>query len=655
MKNETVSINEHEVSLYSCNTIVVGSGAAGFNAASRLFDYGVKDCAIVTEKQTGGTSRNTGSDKQTYYKVSLSGNDADSVYSMAETLFSGGSMDGDIALCEAASSSESFMRLVQLGVPFPRNRYGEFIGYKTDHDPYRRATSVGPYTSRMMTERLEAEVMSKGIPIFDGHQVIRVLTHDNEVRGLLCLVQSGNEEPQYVVFNCRNVVYATGGPAAMYAESVFPGVQFGASGLAFEAGVKGKNLTEWQYGLASVRPRWNVSGTYMQAMPRFISTDSAGKDEKEFLLDFFPSREEMLSRVFLKGYQWPFDARKVSGQSSQSSIVDILVYLEKQKGRRVFLDYRSNPGSGAIDFSVLEPEARDYMEKAGACFGTPFERLSHMNRPAVDFYRTHGIDLALSPLEISLCAQHNNGGLATDLWWQTNIAGFFAVGEVAGTHGVYRPGGAALNAGQAGSQRAALFISAHRTETPREAAEVVSACTGAISEMIELGRKAVKKTEPETARTILHSQALEMSAAAGPFRTKSKLEVFRTLIEKKLAAFPHEVHVTHPSYLAWVFRLRDVLISQFTYVSAMIDYVDTGGKSRGSALYADSAGEIPYPGLSEGFRFIIDDGFRQGDVQEISYGLPSCSIHWRTVRPIPHDDSFFENVWRMYRENQNIW
>ena len=54
---------------------------------------------------------------------------------------------------------------------------------------------------------------------------------------------------------------------------VYPSSQFGASGLAFEAGVKGKNLTEWQYGLASLKPRWNVSGSYMQALPRVVSTD----------------------------------------------------------------------------------------------------------------------------------------------------------------------------------------------------------------------------------------------------------------------------------------------------------------------------------------------------------------------------------------------
>ena len=109
---------------------------------------------MVTDKVGAGASRNAGSDKQTYYKLTLSGGDGDSVREMAETLYSGGAMDGDNALAEAALSARGFLRLCDLGVPFPQNRYGEFIGYKTDHDPRRRATSVGPYTSRSASCRL---------------------------------------------------------------------------------------------------------------------------------------------------------------------------------------------------------------------------------------------------------------------------------------------------------------------------------------------------------------------------------------------------------------------------------------------------------------------------------------------------------------------
>lgn len=55
-------------------------------------------------------------------------------------------------------------------------------------------------------------------------------------------------------------------------------------------------------------------------------------------MDFYESWEEALSHLFLKGYQWPFDARKAAGGSS---MIDLLVYRETcVRGRRVWLDYQ---------------------------------------------------------------------------------------------------------------------------------------------------------------------------------------------------------------------------------------------------------------------------------------------------------------------------
>ncbi len=113
----------------------------------------------------------------------------------------------------------------------------------------------------------------------------------------------------------------------------------------------------------------------------------------------------------------------------------------------------------------LEEEVYNYLAKSGALLDTPIERLSAMNAPAVDLYREHSIDLATQPLEIGICAQHNNGGLKGNIWWESDLRHLFPVGEVNGSHGVYRPGGAALNSGQVGSYRAAQFIS-RRYNTP---------------------------------------------------------------------------------------------------------------------------------------------------------------------------------------------
>ena len=48
------------------NTVIVGTGAAGYNAANTLKRLGQDDILLISENRLGGTSRNTGSDKQTY-------------------------------------------------------------------------------------------------------------------------------------------------------------------------------------------------------------------------------------------------------------------------------------------------------------------------------------------------------------------------------------------------------------------------------------------------------------------------------------------------------------------------------------------------------------------------------------------------------------
>ena len=649
MENEIFRAGNYTAKVVRCNTAIVGSGAAGFNAADRLWQLGQHDIVLVTENRVGGTSRNTGSDKQTYYKLTLSGGDPDSVREMADTLFAGRCVDGDIALCEAALSTQCFLKLVELGVPFPRNRYGEYIGYKTDHDPRRRATSVGPYTSKQMTECLEAAVQAKGVPMLDKTQVIKILADGGTVCGLLCLnVTAQDEADRFTLIRCKNVVYATGGPAGMYADSVYPFSQYGATGLALEAGARGKNLTEWQYGLASVAPRWNVSGTYMQVLPRVYSTAADGSDEREFLMEFFTDAHDMLSKLFLKGYQWPFDVRKVA---DGSSIIDILVYLETCKGRKVYLDYRKNPVVGAFDYSALLPEAREYLERAGACFGTPIERLAHMNQPAIDFYRDKGVDLYTQPLEIALCAQHNNGGIGIDCWWQTNVKGLFAVGEAAASHGVYRPGGTALNAGQVGSTRAAQYIAARcRGDAPDNfglAAAEALAKMGALAD----GCKAVTGN----VRALWKQAAEGMSRCGAAIRDPAQIKAYCEAVDKQLENFGATVKAADRAELAMVYRLRDMLLSQRAYLTAMADYTAHGGKSRGSALYTDlTGGTKPFAQLPDTFTFALDET-EAPLIQELWYENGVCKTDWRAPRPIPEDDDFFENVWRSYRETGNTY
>ena len=407
---------------------------------------------------------------------------------MAETLFAGRCVDGDIALCEATLSTQCFLKLVELGVPFPRNRYGEYIGYKTDHDSLRRATSVGPYTSKQMTECLERAVLAKGVPILDKTQLIKILADSGTVCGLLCLNTAAQDAAdRFTLIRCKNVIWATGGPAGMYADSVYPFSQYGATGLALEAGTRGKNLTEWQYGLASVAPR-------------VYSTAADGSDEREFLMDFFSDVHDMLSNLFLKGYQWPFDVRKIA---DGSSIIDILVYLETCKGRKVYLDYRTNPAGGEFSYDDLLPEAREYLTRADT-------------------------------------------GNVRALW--------------------------------------------------QHAVEEMSRCGAAI-------------------------------------RDPAQIRAYGKQVEAQLADFAQTVKAGSRTELAMLYRLRDMLLSQRAYLTAMADYTAHGGKSRGSALYTDlTGGTKPFGQLPDTFTFALDET-ESPLIQELWFEDSTCRTAWRAPSP----------------------
>jgi len=663
MQKETLTISGRSLPLTHVHTLVIGSGAAGLNAAVQLRANGVEDVVILSEGLQMGTSINTGSDKQTYYKLAMCGTETDAPEIMAETYFEGGSMHGDLALVEASLSARAFLHLVNLGVPFPRDAYGQFVGYKTDHDPRQRATSIGPYTSREMCRALIREVKKLGIPVLEGRNVVELITVSDQrsaasgpqepepsdqgetrrVVGALALRPDGGIE----VYVAENVVFGVGGPGGLYKTSVYPDVHTGAIGLALRAGAKAQGLPESQYGMASIKFRWNVSGTYMQVVPRFMSTEADGiSDPQEFMAPYFNTAGEMGSMVFLKGYQWPFDWRKVQGGSS---IVDILVYIETMlKGRRVFLDFRENPTG--FTFEGLSDEARTYLERSEALLDTPIARLEKMNPGAIELYLDHGINIHTQPLEIAVCAQHNNGGLAGNLWWEsTNLKHLFPVGEVNGSHGIYRPGGAALNSGQVAGFRAAEFIANRYAEwtLPEETAkEAASAATTALLNWMAAS-EATPGASWEVEREEFQSR---MSRAGAHIRSLSDLE---QAVPEAWTQVERLSRAGDPADLSESLRNRQLCFAHAVYLEALKAALESGVGSRGSSIVLDPDGTAVHPGLDERWRITPEDESWRGVVLE-TVATPDGDIVniWADRRPLPHPDSWFETAWAAYREGR---
>jgi succinate dehydrogenase/fumarate reductase flavoprotein subunit len=661
------------VSFHRYNTIVVGAGAAGMNCAVHLYEFmrhkGIENpqdrIAVVTGGLKLGASRMSGSDKQTYYKQGTSPDVPDNAEQFAQTLTAGGCCHGDLALAEGISSLREFYHLVEVGVPFPTDTMGTFIGYKTDHDPAERATSAGPKTSKFMSECLQRQVEAYGIPIFDGQEAAHLLTvgsgKGRRIAGIVTVQKSKVTASEWGlnVFLAANLVLAAGGPGALYKTSVYPRGQVGIHGLAFKAGLAAENITESQFGLASTTFRWNVSGTYMQAVPRIFSTDANGKDEREFLTDFFPSMSKMATNIFLKGYQWPFDPQKI--ERLQSSLIDVLVFNETQKGRRVFMDFRKNPVGNAsmMPFKIddLEPEAHEYLKKAGAFQATPIKRLAHMNPLAIDIYRENDIDLYREPLEIAVCAQHNNGGFAVNKWWESNVPHTFVVGEMAGSHGIKRPGGSALNAGQAGGLRAAEYIvNVYGADVPNYGAQQKQIDRQINDLIVKLN--GWKESSGPTPGSVIAEIQDRMTASGGHIRERDDAEsALRDALALHGSIERHGIKLTSAKSVARAIEAEHLALASAGILAAIVDLLNQGSGSRGSHLVLADDGRTVHPDVvnratGAPLKFKPENTALRDSILRIEFSAKAKGkFKCRTVapRPVPKERKAFEPAWTDYR------
>uniref|UniRef100_UPI003FEEBE98 hypothetical protein n=1 Tax=Gemmiger formicilis TaxID=745368 RepID=UPI003FEEBE98 len=162
------------------------------------------------------------------------------------------------------------------------------------------------------------------------------------------------------------------------------------------------------------------------------------------------------------------------------------------------------------------------------------------------------------------------------------------------------------------------------------------------------------RADTGNAHALWQHAAEGMSRCGAAIRDPAQIRAYGKQVEAQLADFAQTVKAGSRTELAMVYRLRDMLLSQRAYLTAMADYTAHGGKSRGSALYTDlTGGTKPFGQLPDTFTFAFDET-ESPLIQELWFEDGTCRTAWRAPRPIPEDDDFFENVWRSYRETGNI-
>ncbi len=635
-----------------CGALVLGSGAAGLRGAVELKRRGV-DVAIATQSAFGGTSACSGSDKQTLHTAN-GADRGDDFSAMAAALGAGGAMDEDTAYVEAVGSPRALASLQYMGLPIPQDRLGGVLRYQTDHDEVGRATSCGPRTSRLMVQALAKEAIRLEVPIFNRTTGVRILIAPGSVRrsaGLLAMRPKHRTEDNHLglaVFLCDALVLASGGPGELYRDSVYPRHCFGSLGLALEAGLEAVNLTESQFGIGTSREEfpWNLSGTYVQSMPYVFSLDHRGR-ERNFLTDYYRTTHELASNTFRKGYQWPFHASRML--EFKSSLFDLAVFRETQAGRKVFMDFNRNPlafpGDADFDLDRVHADVLAYLKNSAALLEKPIDRLRKMNPLSIELYKRYKYDITKSPLEFAINNQHMNGGLAVNTWGETSLAGCYAIGEAAGTHGVTRPGGAALNAGQVFGTRCAEHIAFKRNCALANAAEQ-DVIEGSLRSILAV----LRPESPLTAELIRTEVQSRMSNHAGIVCTaedvKTSVTGARALngsIRQRGIAFGGAYEAVQA--LQW----RQMAIASEAVLAALAFYIERGGGSRGARTVCSPNGDqIPLARIRplEEFRFRSE---RVADRSEQIFVRLEAEQFICDTRPIRRLDGshkpFFERDW----------
>ncbi|HAT1626610.1 TPA: FAD-binding protein [Klebsiella oxytoca] len=659
-----LTIDNVNYPLWKADALVVGSGAAGLRAAVEL-KRRQQNVLLATAGLYMGTSACSGSDKQTLFTAATAGN-GDSFLKLADALASGGAMDYDTAYVEAVGSLHTLGGLQFLGLELPEDRYGAILRYQTDHDEAGRATSCGPRTSRLMVKVLLEEVQRLNIPLLSGATVIKLLRQRDEsgtehVAGAILATGTRAHNPWgLALVVAPNVVLATGGPGELYRDSVYPNKCFGSLGLALEEGITLTNLTESQFGIGTPRSAfpWNLSGTYVQVIPYIYSVDSDG-GEHNFLADYYRTTQELASNIFRKGYQWPFHATRV--MDFGSSLLDMAVAHEQQLGRKVYMDFQRNPEAvpGDLPFSLqrLDDDVRAYLENNDALAALPIERLQRMNPLSIALYKMHGHDLTQTPLQFAMNNQHMNGGIEVDIWGQTSLPGCFAVGEIAGTHGVTRPGGAALNAGQVFAMRLARYIAhAGRRNAVDDVPELAAQPLAEVNDVIlraqrnESGRSLQSVKEEIQARMsdhggfICHVDAVRQAA--------QEARLLAAAVAKNALSIRHLAEI--PELFMW----RQMALISAAVLTMLDDYISAGGGSRGARIILDPEGDclpLTRNGPAQLWRFRPEQASDKEKKLTIHYQQAKFIVRQKALRSLADSkDHYFEKNWPDFL-NGNIY
>jgi L-aspartate oxidase len=424
---------------YDC--VIVGSGIAGLYTALLAKEQG--SVLIITKGSID--------DCNTRYAqggiAAAIGKDDTPELHLKDTLAAGdGLCDIEAVRILASEAPARISDLVNLGVPFDTADGEIALTKEAAHSVFRILHAGGDATGAHIEVTLSRRVRSSRIKVLEDCLVTEIVVQNGAVRGVSALdCHIGSVER----FDCRFLVLATGGAGQMYKFTTNSDVATGdGMALAYRAGAEMVDMEFFQFHPTALR---------LPGVAPFLITEA------------------------------------VRGEGG---------VLRNVNGRRFMSDYAEEADLAPRD--VVARSILYEMIKTGA--DRVFIDATHMPRYVITtrfpqvyrFCLDHGLDINKNLIPVAPAAHYIMGGVKTNSWGETNIAGLFAVGETActGVHGANRLASNSLLEAVVFGQRIFERTSrkaTHQTVAPRPGAEV----------RVSLPERRVLETAPPPSLSIL--------------------------------------------------------------------------------------------------------------------------------------------------------
>jgi L-aspartate oxidase len=362
--------------------LVIGAGLAGLSAALAAAP---RRALVLSPTPLGEGCASSWA--QGGMAAALTHDDDPDLHAADTTAAGAGLCDPEAVAVLTREGPAAVRALADLGAPFDRTPEGGFVlSLEAAHSKARVARVGGDGAGLAIMRAVIAAVrVSRYIEVREGARALALLQDDRgTVLGVLAQVGDHRVE-----IRAAATVLATGGLGGLYAITTNP----------FEA--RGEGLA-----LAALVGAEILDPEFVQFHPTAIDI---GVDPAPLATEAL--RGEGARLVDSQGR--PFmDRFHPAGDLAPRDVVARAIAAETRHGGQVFLDTPSAIGSA---------------------FDTHFPAVFAACRAA-------GLDPRVQPIPVKPAAHYHMGGVGSDLWGQTSLAGLFAVGECAsaGVHGANR-------------------------------------------------------------------------------------------------------------------------------------------------------------------------------------------------------------------------